>query len=293
MNQTIDVFKETESGYLKQCPVELQNVIYGDTDSSILDLSFIDKETSVDDIVEFADEVGKAIDNSFPDFMQSVFNCTQDRAKVVKTDREIVSDRSFFQAKKMYAMHLVDKEGQRVDTMKIMGLAIKKTDTPAIVKTILNDIVEMMLNRESYDSIRNLVYQWKKVYSRYSLAEIGRPVSAKKLKPYIDKYKQTGSLNGFPGHIRAAIIYNSMCGESDRKIRPGDKIVVLYLKNSEHSAIAIPKDAEKLPDFIDKIEIDWEKQWQKVDHKIELFLKPVGFDRESRQQNLNNTLITF
>lgn len=269
-----------------------KNCIGGDTDSVYLDLNFL-KGQPVDKIVAFADEVGEQVNEAFSDFMQNAFFVSKERAAIIASDREVVSDASLFLARKKYVMHVIDSEGVKIDKMKIMGMEIKKTDTPKVVQDFLMSLIKTILNQSDYNTINKQIEDFKEHYHTLGPMDVGRPSNIKNFDHYQEAFDSTGDMKGFPYHVAATIFYNNLCKEGDIKIRAGDKIKVVYILHPDSKYIAIPSDADRLPDFIKDIIIDWKEQWKTVQSKIEIYLTPIGFDLQSRQKKLTSTLVQF
>jgi DNA polymerase I len=277
--------------YQKYTPV---NIIAGDTDSVYVDLSkLFDKASTKKDVIEYSDKLGERVNDTFCQFMGDVFNASPIRASVIKTDREAVSDKSAFFSKKRYAMNVINNEGVDCNKLKIMGLEIKKSDTPVIIQKFLKDLVIKLLDNTSHEDVVDFVDNFKAHYMTLGIKEIGKPSNIKTLNKYIDKYNVQGTFHAFPYHVKAAMIYNSLCDSSDVVIRSGDKIKIVDIKDQNVSAIAFPSDSEVLPSFLDHIEIDWKKMWSKVNTKIESYLKPIGYDRKSLQRKIVHEFVSY
>lgn len=293
MNRSFKMFVKGDDGEIGYKDYHPEYVVAGDTDSCYIDLSPVADGKSEEEITKFADQIGEITNDAFTEYMKDVFNVSSERAQVIETDREVVSDKSIFLAKKMYVMHVVNNEGLAVDKMKMMGVAIKKTDTPKVVQDLLTDLVGMLMDKVSYEEVRDFIRDFESRYKRMSFQEIGRPMNIKNLNKYVESFMETGSIKGFPYHVRASMYYNSMRSNSDVEIRSGDKIKIVYINHPEMNYIAVPADAEVLPDFIDELDVDWDKQLEKVWKKIDTFLTPIGYDVKSRQIDLVNSLVTF
>ena len=293
MNNTFKTFKFTGviNEYIEYQP---KHIIAGDTDSAYIDLSSkFDENSNKNDVIEFADMIGKNANGAFPQFMKDIFNVDTDRSGVIQTDREAVADKAYFLGKKMYVMHLVDMEGMSVDKLKIMGVAIKKSDTPKVIQKMLTDLVEMLMDKKSYEEVKKFIDIFEKEYHTMTFSDIGTPKSVKSLKKYEIKHQNTGNMKAFPYHVRASMYYNSMCGSSDTKIVSGDKIRIVYLNHPAFKYIAVPVDADVLPSFIDNFDVNWTRQWETVMKKINIFLTPIGYDRQSRQNSLTESLLKY
>lgn len=272
------------------------HLIYGDTDSVYLGLEAIfDRDARLEDVVAFADELGSMTNKDFRFFMKEVCNVDETRAQAIATDREVVSDKSLFLARKKYCMHVLNEEGINVDKLKTMGVELARTDTATCVKDILRDVVEMLMNGDPYTTVRAAIDRFKIAYHKMSMREIGRPTTIRGLEKYMDVVRANGDdINSISvGHVRAALYYNSLCGPNDEKIKAGDKVVVVYIADERFPSIALPVDVEVLPKFTDALRIDWTRQWQAVEKKMNIYLVPVGYDYATRQSTHLASLITF
>jgi len=267
--------------------------IAGDTDSCYMKLPFFDADADVNEVCEIADEIGQHVNSLFPEFIMDAFNVPEDRKDVIQTDREIISDKSFFLTKKRYAAHVVNKEGKPTDSLKLMGLEIRKSNTPVLLKQFLTEVVEAIIDGKDAAQLSRMVKQFKQEYKQAPLKEIASPSGCNTLKKCLDIFEQTGSQHGFHYTVRASMFYNSMCSETDRQIMPGDKVGVVYIKHPKSKYIAYPVDAMTLPDFMDDIIIDYDKQWEKANKTINNYLKGMGFDIQSRKNEVKRSLFGF
>jgi DNA polymerase elongation subunit (family B) len=281
-NGLIPVYQEYQSKYL----------IAGDTDSAYIDLSDVfDKDADKKDVIEFADYIGQTTNDSFKHFMKDVFNVPDERTDIIQTDREVVSDKSYFLAKKMYVMHVIDQEGVEVDKLKMMGVSIKKTDTPVVVQDMLRELVDLLMDQTPYQEVKKFLDNFKEKYMKLPLIDIGKPIGVKSFAKYHNIFQNTGTMKNFPYHVRAALYYNSLCGNKDKTIVSNDKIRIIYIKHPKFKYIGLPVDVEEYPSFVDGLHVDWKAQWETVQKKIDIFLTPIGYDQKGRQSaNLKGKL---
>lgn len=303
VDQTFTTFVKVGNG-LKYTSVNPNNVIAGDTDSVYIDLGgLFDSDANPAEVIRYADELGEQVNDTFDDILGIMFNAPEHKRSIINTEREAVSDKSVFFGKKKYVMHIIDMEGNPVDKNKFMGVEIIKSDTPIVIQDFLREVVDLIINKESYESVKKYVDGFKKQYYNMSMIEIGRPTGIKVLNKYYDMFdrqlkllgvydsahgvqvQQGNPLAGIPYHAKAAIIYNMKCGESDIEIRAGDKMRITYVKDEPYKAIGVPADLEshELPEFINGIDIDYDFMWSKVLTKLELYLTPIGYDITARQ----------
>lgn len=290
---TIWNFIPTEKGF-KFEKYTLTYARLGDSDSVYCSFpASVTNERGTDDVVDAADAVVEYANESYPSFVKHAFNCPPERTGEIKSNREIVADAVFVASKKRYAARVVDDEGERTNKLKIMGLEIKRSDTPTTVQNYLYHLIEMILNDVSKEKIQEEIKKMKEGYSEEDLKDIARPMGCNKLKFYQDQYDKTGSTKGFPYQVRAAMFYNSMCSPSDRKVRPGDKIGIVYIKDRRSKYIAFPADLNVLPSFIDDLVVDYDTQWKKAEKKIISYMKAIGYDFDSQKAAVRNDLFGF
>ena len=146
-------------------------VIYGDTDSCMVQLPPLDQEKTI----EMARTIEKHLNESYQEFAKTELNAD---AHFFSIKFEKIYAR-FFQAgkKKRYAGSLVWKEGKTVSETDIVGFEIKRSDTPQITKIVQMRVMEMILAGEGYEGIKAYLGDVITKYraGKYSLDEIGIP----------------------------------------------------------------------------------------------------------------------
>ena len=274
---------------------DAEYLIGGDTDSIFLDLSSIfDQDADIDEVCQFGDQLGEAICNDFNSFVQNVFNVPEERAGIIQTKREIISDKSLFLAKKKYIMSVVDKEGNRKRFHKIMGAEIIKSDTPVVIQEFLLKLTKSIMEGKSIQELDDMIAEFREEYFTMSPIEIGVPTTIKNLTKYeevVESNKRVGKpiYHGLPRHAKAAIIYNTMA-EDGAKINGGSKIKLVYVRGQQFDSIAIPSDLVTVPSFLEHVEIDYMKMWVKVKQKIDIYTKPL---KEAKKRKMEESLIIW
>lgn len=258
---------------------DLKHMVAGDTDSGYFNLPIeITEDDTIDDIVGLCDSIAEEVDSAFPEFVKMAFNCPEERKDTVKTDREVVADRSFFVTKKRYAMRVIDDEGKRVNKTKMMGLEIKKADTATSVKAFLKKMVTMVLDGCDRDDLLEAKKQFKEEFFQMGIRDISPAMPANRLADYERQLEAQGNMKGFPYHMRAALHYNSLCGVKDRKIYVGEKFYVCNIKGSKSKYISMPVDLNRTPEIVESVIIDYQVMWKKAEKKINNYMKALGWD---------------
>ena len=296
-------FEETNKIYcwqgdgdiLEYKPYHVNHMIAGDTDSGYFTIpdKIVEECDGLDDIVNLADTVGDIANESFPDFCKKAFNCPESRLHTVKTAREVVSDKSFFLTKKRYIMHVVDDEGKRVDKLKIMGVEIKKSDTSIAIKELLMRLVNLILDGYEREHVVKEIKKMKRDFTKFNLKELASPLGCKTLKKLQDQYAATGNLKGGHYSARAAIFYNSLCGPTDKRVNPGEKIGLVYIRHPKSKYIGFPFDINTLPSWVDELQIDYDREWEAAQKKLTNYISALEWDTKSMKTAKKKELFGF
>ncbi len=191
------------------------HVIYGDTDSCMVRLP----PSGIEETIAAARSIEKTLNESYSEFAKKELNA-ETHYFSIKFEKVYAR---FFQAgkKKRYAGHLVWKEGNDVDEIDIVGFEIRRSDYPAITKTVQRKVMEMILHGEGYEGVKEYLGDIIKNYraGRYTLDEIGIPGGIGK---HLDDYQTDDA------HVRGARYSNDHLGMDFSK---GSKPKRVYIKN--------------------------------------------------------------
>ena len=282
-----------DDGTIKYTEYHADNIIAGDTDSGYFKLPSTFDDLSNQEVVELCDEICEVTNASFDEYCSRVFNMPSSRNGSIAADREAVSDKSLFLTKKRYIMHIVNMEGKWVDELKIKGVEIIKSDTAPIVKKMLMELVNMILDDKTREEVLLRIKAMKTEFYSASLKELASPAGCKTLLKAQKQLEETGAMKGAHYSARAAIFYNSMCSDRDTFVRAGDKVGIVYIRHPRSKYFAYPIDATELPDWIDDIIIDYDAEWEKADKKLTNYLTSMGWDLASRNTQLKKELFGF
>ena len=146
-------------------------VIYGDTDSCMVQLPPLDQEKTI----ETARLLEKQLNESYRDFARNELNA-ETHYFSIKFEKIYAR---FFQAgkKKRYAGRLVWKEGKEADQIDIVGFEIRRSDTPQITKVVQSKVMGMILAGADYAEIKaylaGIITRYRA--GKFSLEEVGIP----------------------------------------------------------------------------------------------------------------------
>ncbi|MFB6078304.1 MAG: DNA polymerase domain-containing protein [Halarchaeum sp.] len=130
-----------------------KDVIYGDTDSVMLELGHdVSKEEAIEQSFDLAEYINDRYD---------VFALEELDAAVHHFQIEFEKlYRRFFQAgkKKRYAGNIVWKEGKDVDDIDITGFEYKRSDIAPITKEVQKRVIEMIVYGDDVDDVKEYVH---------------------------------------------------------------------------------------------------------------------------------------
>lgn len=278
-----------------------KSIVYGDTDSAY----FLTHATNKEEAIKITDIIAKKVNSTFKKFMEDIFLCVEGYSDLIQTSKDIVSDRSIFCDKKRYILHVVEKEGHppsEKESMKTMGVEIKKTALPKEIAKSLSSYIERLLKGESWEEISIDIVALKEALTEINdIMFLGLPKGIKKsMKKYIKDYEKDGSRAKLPGTIAAAIHYNE-CLERFKdpgyKIVAGTKVKLFYLlqKFGRFKSIAIPTDIETVPNwFLEHYKVDRPAHIERlVDKPINNILKAIGKKAPSKQDLAVGSFLEF
>jgi DNA polymerase elongation subunit (family B) len=283
-------------------------VIYGDTDSVYFSAwSVLQKEVeegrmqwSKEICIQLYDSIADQVNASFPGFMEQAFHCPRELGSIIKGGRELIADRGLFITKKRYAVNIFDKEGKRKDIdgktgqIKVMGLDLKRSDTPKVIQEFLSDLLKRVLTGSQKQEIIQTIKTFKYEFSERPGWEKGSPKRVNNLTMYGKKEEQEGRAN-MPGHVRAALNWNTLrrmnSDQYSLQIVDGMKTIVCKLKPNAlgWTSIGYPTDELHLPAWFKELPFDnTEMEATVVDQKIDNLLGVLNWDLAS-ETNTSNT----
>jgi DNA polymerase elongation subunit (family B) len=166
--------------------------------------------------------------------------------------------------------------------LKITGIEVVRTSTPACVRTKLKECLELIFKESTNEDLLIFITKFKKEFANLPFEIIGMPRGVnfkgqRKVKgsPGTETFMYNLKSKSLPIAVRAACLYNKALNTFglEKKYPPivsGDKIKFAYVKVPNILGTDIFGCLDKMPkELVDKFVIDYEVQFQKT------FLAPL------------------
>jgi DNA polymerase elongation subunit (family B) len=303
-------------------------IIYSDTDSSYFSAEkIIERDPDLaamfesrDTIIALYDEIANQVNGTFPGFMNEAFNVAEEKS-VIKAGRELVGSKGLFITKKRYALLYYDKEGTRLDVenkpgkIKAMGLDLKRSDTPKLMQTFLENMLLELLTGSGETEIINMIKDFRAKFRDLPGWEKGTPKRVNGISNYSNRLDNNNNSDPFkmkskkdkkentmiPGHVQASMNWNllrKMNGDNySLEIQDGQKVIVCRLKPNplRMDSIAYPIDQMQLPDWYKDLPFDHETMESTIiDKKVGNLIGILNWDlRNTREDTTFNDLFSF
>ena len=170
-------------------------LVYGDTDSVYFTATPAlpeDMELNMDSAIALYDRISDQVSDTFPQFMKDDFGCTIDKGSIIKAGREVVGRSGVFITKKRYAIMCLDIEGYQPEggKLKVMGMDIKRSDTPEFVQDFLEECLSDALNGHKEDEVIAKIKDFKEHFKTLEPWKKGMPKRANNITKYTKKYNR-------------------------------------------------------------------------------------------------------
>lgn len=201
--------------------------VYGAEDGSV--------QAPTEKVIEFMDRVAETkiqpfIDTSY----QKLADYMNAYEQKMQMKRENLADVMISVSKKRYVMSVYNSEGvqYKEPQLKIMGLQMVKSSTPAVIRDKLKDSLHAIL-RGSERDVQQYCSEFRTEFSKFAPEQLAFPRSISD----VGKYRSATTIytKGTPIHVRGALLYNHHIRRLGLEkvyplIQEGDKIKFVYLK---------------------------------------------------------------
>lgn len=262
-------------------------VVAIDTDSIYLKLEALiekvcaDKDT--DGKIKYMDRICEEVIQPFIDQgYTELADYMNAYAQKMVMKREVLADKAIWTAKKRYVINVHNSEGVQYakPKVKVMGLEMVKSSTPAVIRDQLHDSLQVILHGSESD-LHRYVREFKAKFEKMPVEEIAFPRSCNGIKQYAGSPIYT---KGTPIQVRAGLLFNHHCKRHGienkyQPIRDGDKIKFVYLRTPNPIHEDVIAFTTELPKELGlHAYIDYDKQFEKVFlDALQIVIEPLGW----------------
>jgi len=277
-------------------------IVLMDTDSVVLTMGgLVDKfcaGKSKEEVIDFLNDISeKVFQGVINKAVEELAEYTNAAAQKMFMKRENIADSILSVSKKHYVMNVYDSEGVRYKEpkLKIVGLQIVKSSTPAVARKALRATIPLILSGNERD-VQKYVDEQRELFNQYSPEQIAFPRSVNNLAKYADPatiYKREPVAKAgykkpvkpsIPIQVRAALLYNHLVKKHKLdlkypKIQDGDKIRFIYLKMPNPILENVIAFQDILPpEFGLEEYVDYSLMFEKTfEDAVQGFITPVGW----------------
>lgn len=262
-------------------------VVAIDTDSIYLTLENLVEKVAVDKDttgkIKYMDRICEEVIQPFIDQgYQELAEYMNAYSQKMIMKREVLADKAIWTAKKRYVINVHNSEGVQFakPKVKVMGLEMVKSSTPAVIRDKLHDSLEVILHGTEKD-LHKYVMDFKREFDKMPVEDIAFPRSCNGLKQY------AGSpiyVKGTPIQVRAALLFNHHCKRLGiqnkyQAIRDGDKLKFVYLRTPNPIQEDVIAFTTQLPKELGvHTYIDYDKMFEKVfSDALQIVIEPLNW----------------
>lgn len=267
-------------------------VIAIDTDSIYLTMEDLVEHTcagKTDEAkIKYMDRVCEEIFQPFIDnTYQKLADYMNAYSQKMQMKREVLADKAIWTAKKRYILNVHNSEGVQFakPKLKVMGLEMVKSSTPAVIRSKLKDSISVILEGDE-SKLHNYIEDFRKEFRGLPVEDIAFPRGVNGMNTY--KGSPIYS-KGTPIHVRGSLLFNHHCKRLglDKKyqaIRDGDKIKFVYVRKPnpfQEDVISFPQELPK--EFNLHSYVDYDLQFEKVFlDAMQTVIEPLGWKTEQQ-----------
>jgi DNA polymerase elongation subunit (family B) len=267
-------------------------VIAIDTDSIYLSLEDLVERTcegkDTDQKIKYMDKICEDIFQPFIDKgYQELADYMNAFSQKMQMKREVLADKGIWTAKKRYILNVHNSEGVQYakPKIKVMGLEMVKSSTPAVIREKLRDSINVILEGDQ-SKLHSYIINFREEFNKLPIEEIAFPRGVNGMRQYAGSPIYT---KGTPIHVRGSLLFNHYVKRMGlekkvQAIRDGDKIRFIYVQKPNpfnEDVIAFPQELPKefgLHQFI-----DYDKQFQKTFlDAVQTVIEPLGWNVEEK-----------
>lgn len=238
-------------------------VVAGDTDSCLITIRDIREKCKFElidengdltpEFVEVENKISNHINKTIQEWAVEKWNSKDPRFFF---KRESVCPRAIWTGKKHYILHLVNKEGKKMNKFKYSGMSLAKSTWSVAVRNLAKKIVEsaIMIAKDNTQA-NNMIYDiFNNDFQKLPLNDIAQRTSIKVLNKWDTKNKNFDVATGTHGTAKLCIWHNELLKvlkltDKYPKIANGSKVKIVFLKENKYNMNAIAYQNVLPPEF--------------------------------------------
>lgn len=249
-------------------------VVYGDTDSIYLSLEELVERVCVgktdEQKIRYMDKVCEEVIQPFIDKSYgelATYMNAYDQKMIMK--REVLADKGIFVKKKMYILNVYNSEGVQFSEpkLKVKGLAMVRSSTPAVVRDRLKQSIKVILNGTQSD-LHSFINTYNEEFKTLPIEAISSPSGVNGMTVYHNQSTIYGKKT--PIHVKGALLYNYHIKRLGLEntyplIKDSDKLKYVYLVEQNPFREEVISYINELPkEFELEKYVDYDRQFEKV-----------------------------
>lgn len=251
----------------------------------------VSKSQSSEAVVQFLDNVARQkIEPIIDKYYQELATLMNAYDQKMFMKREAIADKGIWTAKKRYVLNVYDNEGVRYaePKLKVMGLEIVKSSTPASCRVALKEAVSIIMNKDEL-AVQKFIQDFRTEFRTLPFEDVAFPRGVTDLTKYQSNGEELEIPKGTPIHVRGSMLYNHLLRKHGlekryERIKDGEKIKFCYLKEPNPVRQNVLSVLSSLPkEFGINDYIDYDTQFNKAFlEPLEAILNVIGWSAEKK-----------
>jgi len=214
----------------------------------------------------------------------------------IGVEREVISDKGFFIAKKKYVLRVLDLEGtiytKEDPYIKKQGVEIIQGGTAPFSKKYLEESIPILLDLDEKE-VQNWIQSKREEFINANLIDIAKTVGISKIEDENWGKIKNGRIQSPPSNSKAGIATNNYIKKHNQQdlyplIDAGNKAKMLYLKpnnpfNNDRFAFLNENFAKNFKKYID-YDTNWEKYFLKP---LKNMTDALGYNIDKKAEKLD------
>jgi DNA polymerase elongation subunit (family B) len=233
--------------------------------------------------IKFMDKICEDVFQPFiDDGYQELAQYMNAYAQKMQMKREVLADKAIWTAKKRYILNVHNSEGVQYakPKLKVMGLEMVKSSTPAVIRDKLKDSIKVILEGDQ-SKLHDYIEKFRQEFKSLAVEDIAFPRGVNGMNTYKGSPIYT---KGTPIHVRGSLLFNHHCKRMGlekkyQAIKDGDKIKFVYVRKPnpfQEDVIAFPQELPK--EFNLHSYVDYDLQFEKVFlDAMQTVIEPLGW----------------